>query len=305
MFLDYHPAKQLALPGNIDKTKLGHNYSKNEMVTQSELNHISEGIIANLGTHMTERLAVWSAARRLDAENFLSRNSGGAVARQKRLQKQALMAAMETVYINLKRLQCAFNSFARGTDLHVTDCPIDEVEEPLQVNKFGELEKSASFIRTRFSTRLTTLAIRGSMNTIECFIYPTSLVMALSVAEDQFVPLATVQLKSENGQLLWKSADCQVPLQDPEEFAMWLFDNLIEQSKMANEPSHRTRKHEDTGERGYISENFAYHSEPKPTKLVLKKGCSDNTEVGNKASNMQPSSPIVEFIPFDYKKAWG
>lgn len=236
-FLDSHPAKQLVLPRNVDRSMLGHKYSANEAVAQSMISSRSEGILLNHGCAMSTKVAKWTEARRQDAAQFINRYGAHVGAETADQQQRALESVLESIYSNLKRYQFHFNGVAVGTGLYVVDSLLAQVKEPIQANKLGEIESSVTYMRMRFSTAILSLVVRGRMNLIECFLVPTSHVMSLSKIEDQFAPLLTVQVKTIEGQFCWRIIDAGGRLNDIEEFTMWLFDQLIDRSKESIAPT--------------------------------------------------------------------
>lgn len=236
-FLDSHPAKQLVLPKNADRSMLGHKYSANEAVAQSMISSRSEGILLNHGCVMSTKVAQWTEARRHDAAQFINRYGAHVGAETADQQQRALESVLESIYSNLKRYQFHFNGVAVGSDLYVVDSLLAQVKEPIQTNRLGEIESSVTYMRMRFSTAILSLVVRGRMDLIECFLVPTSHVMSLSKIEDQFAPLLTVQVKIIDGQFCWRIVDAGGRLNDIEELTMWLFDQLIDSSKESIAPT--------------------------------------------------------------------
>ncbi len=257
MFLDSHPAKQLALPKNIDRKMFGHDSPK-DPVSQPDLSEVREGILANFGQSNSKKMDTWMAAKKQDVEKFFAQNNSAARKARSKREREALFCTLENLFTNFKRLAYHYNRFTVGTELFVIDSPLAEVMEPLQINKYGQVESSVTYIRTRFSTSLYSLTIRGSKDEIEFFIVPTSLVMAFSKIEDQLAPIVTVKVISDAKQISWKVNDCWGdPQQETEDFAMWLFDQLIDHSKAALAPqSVRKAKQFDNRKTGYIEEDM-------------------------------------------------
>lgn len=256
-FLASHPAKQAALPKNVDRGMFGHG-SSNETAAQADLSQLTEGILANYGSKSaSDRLENWAAAKKKDTERFFAQNSDAARKAVSRRQRQALFLTLENLFTNFRRLAFHYNKFTAGTELFVSESPLVEVMEPLQINKFGQIESSVTYIRTRFSTSLSSLTIRGCTDKIEFFIVPTSLVMALSKVEDQMTPVVTVKVLSDSQPVSWEVNNCWGnPEHEAEEFTMWLFDQLIEHSKASLDPqSAITGKCLDASQTGYIGKD--------------------------------------------------
>lgn len=281
-FLDSHPAKQLVLPKNIDRSMFGHKYAASEAVSQSMISDRSEEILLNHSCAMSSKVARWSEARRQDAAEFINRYGAHVGAETSAQQQRALESVLECIYSNLKRYQFHFNGVAVGSDLYVVDSLLAQVKEPIQTNKFGEIESSVTYTRMRFSTATLSLAVRGRLDLIECFLVPTSHAMSLSKIEDQFAPLLTVQVKTIDGKFCFRVVDAGDNLNDIEEFTMWLFDQLIDSSKEAIAPQFAARRTNDLrgdlepDNRGYSSNDqqpellTAVYGEPdfSPRKLV-------------------------------------
>jgi hypothetical protein len=142
---------------------------------------------------------------------------------------------VDKIFSHLQHFMFEFNKVASGTDLQVSGTISGAVTEVIRLNKFKEAEETRSYFRARLSTRTYSLTIRGKEQAIDFFLLPVNRAMALSREEDEYTPLATLDIKISGNGMMWRLADGYPTVDSLESLSMWLFSQLIEQSKKAEE----------------------------------------------------------------------
>jgi hypothetical protein len=145
--------------------------------------------------------------------------------------KSGIAILVDKIYGLLQRYMFEFNQVANGTELHVTGSISGDVTEVTRYNRFREAEETKTYFRARFSTKLCSLVVRGCDDKVECFLVPTSKVMALSRTENDYKAIAVLQVKiTENG-MMWRMQDSNPPVETLDQLCMWLFSAMVQETK--------------------------------------------------------------------------
>ncbi|HEY9786533.1 MAG TPA: hypothetical protein V6D17_14085 [Candidatus Obscuribacterales bacterium] len=232
-FLDNHPARQ----GNIQRDK---KVAPEHVQQQSNLNNDLQTAIAQqiLVYHESESVTPssdWMSRLKEDSVNFLAEQRGVQLQQiyREAAYKKGVEMLVDKIFQLLQRYAYEFNQVAAGTDLHVSGTISGDVTEVTRYNKLREVEETKTFFRARFSTRTYSLVIRGKDDAIEFYQIPVNRIMALSKTESEYKPMARLQVKITEQGMMWRMADSVPPVDSLDKLCMWLFTNLVEESKAA------------------------------------------------------------------------
>lgn len=148
--------------------------------------------------------------------------------------KKGIETLIDKIFGLLQRYMFEFNQIAAGTDLQVTGTISGDVTEVIRYNQFREAEESKTYFRARLSTRYFSLTVRGADANVSFYLVPTNMVMALSKIERQYKPIATMQVKITEQGMMWRMKDGVPPLDTLDELCMWLFSNLVQETKASS-----------------------------------------------------------------------
>jgi hypothetical protein len=179
----------------------------------------------------------WMTQLKADSVQFLDDQKGGTAQNVTKVSiyKKGIEILVDKVFNLLQRYMYEFNKVAAGTDLHVSGSISGDITEVTRFNKFREAEETQTYFRARFSTRHYSLVLRGKDTTIDFFLLPVARSMALSRGENEYTPLATIQMKITEDGMMWRMKDGVPPVDGLESLAMWLFQQLVQQTKQATE----------------------------------------------------------------------
>jgi len=179
----------------------------------------------------------WMARLKAESVQFLDEQRGGSnqLLSKDSIYKKGIEILVDKVFNLLQRYMYEFNKVASGTDLHVSGSISGDITEVTRFNKFREAEETQTYFRARFSTRHFSLVLRGKDTTIDFFLLPVARSMALSRGENEYSPLATIQMKITEDGMMWRMKDGVPPVDGLEPLAMWLFQQLVQQTKTASE----------------------------------------------------------------------
>lgn len=145
--------------------------------------------------------------------------------------KSGIAILVDKIYGLLQKYMYEFNQVAQGTDLFVTGSIAGDVTEVTRYNRFREAEETKTYFRARFSSKACSLVVRGAEETVECFLVPTSKVMALSRTENDYQPIAVVQVKITDSGMMWRMRESNPPVDTLDQLCMWLFSALVQETK--------------------------------------------------------------------------
>lgn len=145
--------------------------------------------------------------------------------------KSGIAILVDKIYGLLQRYMYEFNQVAQGTDLFITGSIAGDVTEVTRYNRFREAEETKTYFRARFSSKVCSLVVRGCDDTVEAFIVPTSKVMALSRTENDYQPIATIQVRITEQGMMWRMRDSNPPVDTLDQLCMWLFSALVQETK--------------------------------------------------------------------------
>jgi hypothetical protein len=158
--------------------------------------------------------------------------------------KKGIETLIDKIFGLLQRYMFEFNQIAAGTDLQVTGTISGDVTEVTRYNQFREAEETKTYFRARLSTRYYSLTVRGADAAVHFFLVPTNMVMALSKTEKHFKPIAIMHVRITDQGMMWRMKEGVPPVDSLDELCMWLFSNLIQETKSASK-AEREKDEED------------------------------------------------------------
>lgn len=236
-FVDVHPAAQASLPRNIDRAMFGHGGADKLEPTSSGAYQahvtLSEQFLSGVGSDRSVAVLNWMDELKAESEDFIS-------GRRDELMEDELKAGMyrtaisylvDKIFQDLRWFAFEYNKVAAGTPLQISSSILGEVTEVTRVNRKREAEATATFFRARLTNRRHSLVIRGSGNQVEFYIVPVSQVMALSLVETEFAPVATLQVKVSEEGLSWRVRGNDFKPDTIEELCMGMFARFVSATK--------------------------------------------------------------------------
>jgi len=177
----------------------------------------------------------WMYKLKEESMQFLADQKGVELQKGQREQiyKKGIETLIDKIFGLLQRFTFEFNQIAAGTDLHVSGTISGDVTEVTQYNKLREAVQSETYFRARVSTRLFSLVLRGRHESVEFYLLPVNKVMALSKSEKQYRALARIQVRITEEGMMWRMEDGVPAVDSMDELCMWLFSNLINETKHA------------------------------------------------------------------------
>lgn len=151
--------------------------------------------------------------------------------RAEELYSQARALLIDQCFDLLRGYAYEFNSALDFAELHVTCTKPAEITEVLRWSMYREPIETATHLRARFSTKHTSLIIRGAHNVVDFFFLPANKIIGLSKSESTYK--ACVQLiASFDGQgVEWQHMSQPVTPQLLEDICQDLFRELIQVSR--------------------------------------------------------------------------
>ncbi len=225
-FLESFPASQ----STINKAPTSH-------IDKNTVYDIPVGLSEEiLNRHQSDSItsgADWMSQLKEQSAQFLSDQRGTESEQNQRdlLYKRGVEVLIDKIFSIMQHFMFEFNKVASGTDLQISGTISGVVKEVIRYNKYKEAEETRNYFRARLSTRTYSLIIRGKVQQIDFFLLPVNRAMALSKEEDEFTPLATLNIKISEKGMMWRMSDGFPPVDSLESLSMWLFGKLIEQSK--------------------------------------------------------------------------
>lgn len=194
---------------------------------------VSEQILVYHESEPVEPGNDWMSQLKQDSLQFLADQRGVHLQEVYResVYKSGIAILVDKIYGLLQRYMFEFNQVANGTELHVSGSISGDVTEVTKYNRFREAEETKTYFRARFSTRLCSLVVRGCDDKVECFLVPTSKVMALSRTENDYQPIASIQVKITEQGMMWRMQDSNPPIETLDQLCMWLFHAMIQETK--------------------------------------------------------------------------
>lgn len=238
-FLDSHPAKQLALPKNVDCSGFGHGYDAPSSTDSSTfLSKTSEQVLL---THMQKNVGVYRdsmmSSRVEEACQFLAEQSRQiALKDDSRRLKPFLKAVVDSIYLEIFSYKTHLNQVTAGSGLYISHTEPEEVTEAVGSSK-GLSDNSVTYLRARFSTGSLSLVLRARSDILEFFLIPAMYVMSLSQIEDQYPSLVAMQIRCRDNALEWRILGDRAKVSSIQDFAFWVFDRYLEQAKVELEES--------------------------------------------------------------------
>jgi len=224
----------IKLPG-VDATNLPLKKKENENMPESWRMGLSSQILAssNLSEEISEQ--TWLDDLKNDSSTFIKNSSGNRRKQmaQESVDRQGIEVVIDRLFSCMQGYMYEFNKIAVGTELHVSGTISGEVTEITRANKFREAEITETYFRARLSTRVFSLIIRGRFNRIDFFLLPVTRAMALSTVENEYPPLATVEIKVDSEGIMWRPIIIDPSCKSLESLCGWAFKQLVDETKKA------------------------------------------------------------------------
>ncbi len=236
-FVETHPASQSGLPRNIDKTMFGHGSAAVvDCKTQGEINShmaLSEQFLSGAGVQRSDRVLTWMDKLKQDSERFIQSRRDDLMEDELKanMYRSAISYLVDKIFHDLRWCAHEYNKVAQGTPLQISSSILGEVTEVVKVNSKREAEETATYFRARLSNRKYCLVVRGGGNKIEFYIVPVSQVMAMSIVEGGYAPVATVSVKLGEGGMAWRLLDSAYCPGSIDELCMWIFSQFVETTR--------------------------------------------------------------------------
>lgn len=242
-FIDRNPTKQEGLPRHADRSiygDTGHGVPGADGIPSATTDwqvHHSEQILTlheNQADAGQGQGTDWMSQLKQNSMQFLADQQGLNLQEMYResVYKTGIAILIDKIYGLLQRYTFEFNQVVGGTDLHVAGTISGDVTEVTRYNRMREAQETATYFRCRFSTRHFALTVRGHDDTVECYLLPVNMVMALSQSENQYPPLCTIQVRISDQGMMWRMKDSEPPVDTLDQLCMWLFQKLIEETKL-------------------------------------------------------------------------
>ena len=170
-----------------------------------------------------------------ESSNFIQSSSGGHQKKmaQEAIDRQGMEVMIDKLFSCMQGFMYEFNKVAVGTELHVSGTISGEVTEIIHANKFREAENTETYFRARLSTRIFSLIIRGKSNRIDLFLLPVTRAMALSSVENEYSPLATIEVKVAEDGVMWRPINVDSSCTSLESLCGWAFKKLVQETQAA------------------------------------------------------------------------
>ncbi len=236
-FVDVHPAAQAALPRNVDRTMFGHGGADVLTPAANGAHHahisLSEQFLSGYGAERSAAVLNWMDELKSESEDFINCRRDNLLEDELKasLYRGAISYLVDKIFQELRWFAFEYNKVAAGTALQISSSILGEVTEVTRVNTKREAEETATFFRARLANRRHSLVIRGSGNVVEFYVVPVSQVMALSLVETEYAPVATMQVKVSNDGVSWRLRGMQFKPDTIEELCMGMFARFVETTK--------------------------------------------------------------------------
>jgi hypothetical protein len=177
----------------------------------------------------------WLEDLKKESHRFIQNSSGNRRQQmaQEAIDRQGIEVIIDRLFSCMQGYMYEFNKIAVGTELHVSGTISGEVTEITRANKFREAEITETYFRARLSTRIFSLIIRGKGNRIDILLLPVTQAMALSTIENEYPPLATIEIKVGEDGILWRPVVIDPSCTSLETLCGWCFKQLVEETKTA------------------------------------------------------------------------
>ncbi len=230
-YLANHPATQ----GNRDAADHASNGSKvKQRERESEL---AKQILVYHESQPADTGNDWMYRLKEESMKFLADQRGVQLqdVYHESIYRKGIETLVDKIFGLLQRYMFEFNQIAAGTDLQVTGTISGDVTEVTRYNQLREAEESKTYFRARLTTRYFSLTVRGADASVQFYLVPTNMVMALSQIEKQYKPIASMNVKITEQGMMWRMKDGVPPVDSLDELCMWLFSSLVQETKIASQ----------------------------------------------------------------------
>lgn len=236
-FVQTHPASQNGLPKNLDRTMFGHGATAvMDDKTRGEVHShmaLSEQFLSGFGVERSDRVLSWMDKLKEDSERFIHARRDDLLEDELKanMYRSAVSYLVDKMFQDLRWFAHEYNKVAHGTPLQISSSILGEVTEVVRVNSKREAEETATFFRARLSNRKHSLVLRGGVNRIDFYIVPVSQVMAMSLLETGYAPVATIGVRINESGVHWKLMNSSFKPDTLDDLCMWMFSEFVDTTR--------------------------------------------------------------------------
>ncbi|HEY9756293.1 MAG TPA: hypothetical protein V6C97_14090 [Oculatellaceae cyanobacterium] len=143
---------------------------------------------------------------------------------------EAMIAIIDSVFDIFQNSAYEFNKIATGSELELNWVRPFLTKEGAP-SWMGSNVEPVTVFTGRMSTRLWTLIMKGTTDTIQTYILPTSKLMTFNISSGTFKPFLVMEPYHDNGNLGWRIDDHEISPQLLQPIARELFNALIRFAK--------------------------------------------------------------------------
>jgi hypothetical protein len=139
----------------------------------------------------------------------------------------SMRSVVESSFAAIEPYAAELNHTLARTDLRIGCTPPSLVTE----RTGARTDQETSYYRARISSKSFSIVIRGDSTTVNFYMLPVSVVMALSKSEDQFEPLMSFTATAHGAILDWQVEGKPLTSERQERYCLLLFNHLLEQTR--------------------------------------------------------------------------
>jgi len=236
-FVQTHPASQNGLPKNIDRGMFGHgattvmdDKTRGEVASHMAL---SEQFLSGFGVERSDRVLNWMDNLKQESERYIHARRDDLLEDELKanMYRSAISYLVDKMFQDLRWFAHEYNKVAHGTPLQISSSILGEVTEVVRVNSKREAEETATFFRARLSNRKHSLVLRGGANRIDFYIVPVAQVMAMSLLETGYEPVASIAVRVTEAGVVWKLINNSFKPDTLDDLCMWMFSEFVETTR--------------------------------------------------------------------------
>jgi hypothetical protein len=139
----------------------------------------------------------------------------------------SMRTVVESSFAAIEPYAAELNHKLARTDMRIACTPPSLVTE----RTGARTDEETSYYRARISSKSFSIVIRGDSTTVNFYMLPVSVVMALSKSEDQFEPLMSFTATAHGAILDWEVEGKPLTAERRERYCLLLFNHLLEQTR--------------------------------------------------------------------------
>jgi hypothetical protein len=139
----------------------------------------------------------------------------------------SMRTIVESSFAAIEPYAAELNHKLARTDMRIGCTPPALVSERTGARS----DEETSYYRARISSKSFSIVIRGDSTTVNFYLLPVSVIMALSKSEDQFAPLMSFTATAHGAILDWQVEGKPLTAERQERYCLLLFNHLLEQTR--------------------------------------------------------------------------